>query len=212
MNREELLVQAKRLFDKINASIGRNPGEMESCRVQVIEFLRQFAGENSTFYEAAISHSHGRVGETSTGYIAMTFKGFIEYIEAGLFKEIPPERESELNLMSDYLSQAQILLDDRKVHPAAAAMVIGATLEEFLRTWVIFKEIPIEDDKENISHYANALRGAELVTKQDIKEITSWAGLRNEAAHGRWDEVSDRKRIQNMRDGVNLFMTRYRYG
>ena len=39
-----------------------------------------------------------------------------------------------------------------------------------------------------------------------MKDITSWAGVRNHAAHGEWEEVSDRKRVQLALEGVNLFM------
>jgi hypothetical protein len=53
------------------------------------------------------------------------------------------------------------------------------------------------------------LRAAELISSQDVKDITSWAGIRNHAAHGDWEEVADRQRIKIMLEGVNLFMRRY---
>jgi hypothetical protein len=53
------------------------------------------------------------------------------------------------------------------------------------------------------------LLAAELITKQDMKDITAWGGLRNHAAHGEWTEVSDRQRASLMLDGVNLFMRKY---
>jgi hypothetical protein len=40
---------------------------------------------------------------------------------------------------------------------------------------------------------------------QEQKDVTSWAGHRNEAAHGEFDKLShDRARL--MVDGINLFM------
>ena len=45
-----------------------------------------------------------------------------------------------------------------------------------------------------------------IITKHDIKDITSWAGIRNDATHGNFEEVNDRKRILNAIEGVNLFM------
>ncbi len=42
-----------------------------------------------------------------------------------------------------------------------------------------------------------------------MKDITSWAGLRNHAAHGEWDEVKDKTRVSIMLEGVNLFMRKY---
>lgn len=57
--------------------------------------------------------------------------------------------------------------------------------------------------------YAKVLREADLITKQDVKDITSWSGLRNHAAHGEWAEVNDKNRISIMLGGVNLFMRKY---
>jgi hypothetical protein len=48
-----------------------------------------------------------------------------------------------------------------------------------------------------------------LISKQDAKDILSWGGLRNHAAHGEWDQVSDKQRVQLMLEGVNLFMRKY---
>ena len=64
-------------------------------------------------------------------------------------------------------------------------------------------------DKASIDTYAKALREIDHITKQDIKDITSWAGLRNDAAHGKWDDVNDVKRITLMAEGVSIFMRQY---
>ena len=44
---------------------------------------------------------------------------------------------------------------------------------------------------------------------RSIGAITSWGGVRNHAAHGEWDEVSNRDRIKLMLEGVNLFMRQH---
>ena len=88
-------------------------------------------------------------------------------------------------------------------------MLIGATLEEFLRTWVEAESLSIGNRKPGLETYSQALREADLVTKQDGKDITAWAGIRNHAAHGEWDEVNDRKRIGLMLEGVNLLIRKY---
>jgi hypothetical protein len=87
--------------------------------------------------------------------------------------------------------------------------LIGATLEEFLRTWVEAEGLPLGNRKLGLETYSQVLRDAGLITKQDGKDITSWAGVRNHAAHGEWDEVSDKTRVALMLEGVNLFMRKY---
>jgi hypothetical protein len=107
---------------------------------------------------------------------------------------------------------AQDLLNSKGVHPGAPAMIIGATLEEFLRTWIETENLSIGDKKPGLDTYTKILRSAKLITKQDVKDITAWAGIRNHAAHGEWEEVSDKKRIANMIEAVNLFMRKYERG
>ena len=133
-------------------------------------------------------------------------QSFIEYVQAGLATGVSPERQAQLDVVSDLLGQANSLLEDAKYHPAAAAILVGACLEESLRTWVEAESLSIGKSKPGIDAYSKALRGAELISKQDVKDIISWAGVRNHAAHGEWEEVSDRKRVRLVLDGVNLFM------
>ena len=96
--------------------------------------------------------------------------------------------------------------EEERQHPAGAAMLIGASLEEFLRTWVEASGLSIGAAKPSIDAYCKTLRTADLISKQDVKDITAWAGVRNHAAHGEWAEVSDRARVRLMLEGVNLFM------
>ena len=67
-------------------------------------------------------------------------------------------------------------------------------------------------DLLSLENYSQTLREADFITKQDAKDLTSWGGIRNHAAHGEWDEVSDKKRVSLMLEGVNLFMRKYGAG
>ena len=78
-----------------------------------------------------------------------------------------------------------------------------------MRSWVENENINLGNKKPSIDSYAKALREEDLITKQDVKDITSWAGLRNHAAHGEWEQVGDKARAQLMLEGVNLFMRKY---
>jgi hypothetical protein len=140
---------------------------------------------------------------------ARIMESYIDYLKAGLAGAVTPERRAQLDVVSDFLEQAHQLLESSGVHPAAPAVLIGATLEEFLRTWVEAAGLSVGNRKPGLESYSAALRDADLITKQDVKDITSWGGLRNHAAHGEWNEVSDKQRVTIMLEGVNLFMRRY---
>jgi hypothetical protein len=174
-----------------------------AAKAQVCEFLRVYAGPRSSFFLQA------REAGGHPSYLVPTLvdilSSFIEYLEGGLDTGLSPQRQAQLDVVSDYLEQANAILDAKKQHPAAAAMLIGASLEEFLRNWAEAEDLQVKG-KPSIASYAAALREAELISKQDVKDITSWGGIRNHAAHGNWDEVSDAHRIRLMLEGVNLFM------
>ncbi|MFH0965954.1 MAG: hypothetical protein V2A58_18295 [Planctomycetota bacterium] len=206
MDAEELIRQAESLQERIRRYAKEEdygePGE--GAKAQVCEFFRAYAGPKSAFLKQA---------DVATGIspylvarLDAILASFIEYVRAGLATGISPERRAELDVVSDILGQAHSLLEDDRYHPAAAAILIGASLEEFLRTWVEAEGLSIGSSKPSIDAYSKALRAAELISKQDTKDITSWGGLRNHAAHGNWDEVSDRAHIRLMLEGVNLFM------
>ena len=63
--------------------------------------------------------------------------------------------------------------------------------------------------KPSLDSYMKELKSLEKINKQDVKDIISWAGTRNDAAHGHWENVSDRNRIKLMLEGVNLFIRKY---
>ncbi len=200
MNPEDLVNQAGRIIS------GSQDGRQKLVEAQ--EFLRLYAGENSSFFKQISGLSILEVPGLLADQVKTSLSAFIEYVRNGLLDGVSIKRQAEMDVVSEFLEQAQNLLDINEVHPASPTMIIGAVLEEFLRNWVSDVDLSIEG-KPGIDSYAKALRKDDLIEKQDIKDITSWAGLRNHAAHGEWEKVSDKKRIGMMFDGVNLFMRRY---
>ena len=206
MESEELIKQAEELRERIRhyARPDSDGDYGEAAKAQVCEFLRVYASPNSAFMKKAEAARGARSYKVTT--LAFILTSFVEYLQAGLAAGISPERRAQLDVVSDILGQANSLLEHDRFHPAAGAIIIGASLEEFLRTWIEAEGLSIGNAKPGIDTYCKTLRSAELISKQDAKDITSWGGIRNHAAHGEWDEVSDRARIRLMLEGVNLFM------
>ncbi len=206
MNTEQIIDQTKRLHSRIQA-YANDSGQGDAgqaAKAQVCEFLRQYAGPKSSFTS--------RAEETSgfPSYLVHTLstilESFVEYLEAGLATGLSPERQAQIDVVSDFLAQALSMLDTKEFHPAAPAILIGASLEEFLRNWFEAEGLSIGNSKAGIDTYTKTLRKKDLLSKQDVKDITAWAGVRNHAAHGEWDEVGDRSRVRLMLESVNLFM------
>lgn len=201
MDNQFLIDAAKRI------ATAKNPAP--SKLAESLEFLRIYAGEKSSFYQQLKTVSQRWSDEYISSFVVDTLNAFIRFLESGLADGITVERRAQIDVVSDFLDQANKLLDTKGVHPAAPCVLIGASLEEFLRNWVEEQSLSLGQSKPSLDSYTKVLREAELITKQDFKDITSWAGLRNHAAHGEWDEVSDKKRVSLMLEGVNLFMRKY---
>lgn len=207
MNSQELVVHAKRIAQQ-NQREAHNQNSSLGPYTQACEFLRSYAGEKSSFFKSALDIS----GYTSTyrsEMISSILLSFAEYIETGLKQEIPPERRAQIDIVNDLLDQANKLLQDDSVHGAAPAVLIGATLEEFLRTWVEREGLTSESMKPSLDSYAKILRKSDLIDTQDIKDITSWAGIRNDTAHGHWEKVESKDKISLMLQGVDLFLRKH---
>lgn len=201
MDQNELITQAKRILSaKARAS---------SILVEASEFLRIYAGENSLFYKQILEVDQFWADETISASVVDILLGYIRFVENGLSDNISFERRIKIDVISDYLLQAQILINSNGIHPAIPCVIIGASLEQFLLNWIEESQLPKPDSKPSIDSYARILREAEYISKQDVKDITSWAGLRNDAAHGMWENVNDVNRVKLMADGVGLFIRKY---
>ena len=149
MDTEKIIRAAKSL----RALIRKNPSHVTAAKAQVCEFLRNYAGPKSAFLESA-QVARRSVVPTLDSIV----QSFIQYLQAGLATGVSPERQAQLDVVSDLLGQANSLLEDTKYHPGAAAILIGACLEEFLRTWVEAESLSIEKSKPGIDAYSKALR------------------------------------------------------
>lgn len=205
MDAKELINASKRIIE-VGTKISKVGYFNEAA-----EFLRTYSGEKSEFYRNLISYKayldydYGNVTDTITSIL----EAFVRYVESGLLHGISVVRKIQIDIVSDLVDQANGLLNERDIHPAAPTVVVGAALEEFLRNWIEEKNFNIGDKKPCIDTYAKILREENLIDKQDIKDITSWAGMRNDAAHGEWEKVKDKEKISLMLQGVNLFMRKY---
>jgi len=204
MEATALVTHIARLKSLVQSSVG-NWSSLKGVQAQIIEFLVEFAGPKSAFTTMAINAQ----GTTLHNTLLSALENFQSYVEAGLLDEITPARRAQLDVVSDFLEQAHVLLEGKAVHPAAPIVLVGATLEEFLRTWVEARQLSLGQRKPSLDSYSQVLFAEGLITKQDLKDITAWGGLRNHAAHGEWGEVSDKVRASLMLEGVNLFLRKY---
>ena len=180
---------------------------MRGATVQAREFLNTQASETRFAETADAIFQQSSNAKVAILAVADSLSGWVEFVNQGLINERPFEVRARVEVAGDLMEQVERLLEDVETHVAAPISLAGAALEEFLRSMHFGCSEPIAGNP-GIAAYASALRKAGLLTKQDEKDITSWAGQRNEAAHGRFDELS-RERARLMADGINLFMRQH---
>lgn len=114
-------------------------------------------------------------------------------------------------LFSDFLEMSDHFLQEG--YKDAAAVMIGSTLEEHLRQLCdVYKvdntmargldQVPKKADVLNAD-----LKKAGVYGAIDQKQITAWLGIRNSAAHGKYDEYT-KEQVKGMYDGVLNFVSR----
>jgi hypothetical protein len=172
-----------------------------------VEFLRLQA-PRSTFFKAAERASHdNRYSAEGLSTVSASLRGWVDFIQLGLVEVLPFEVLARTEAATDLMEQVQRLLESREVHPAAPVVLAGAALEEHLRALVLKDDVRVTGTA-SINSYAQELRKADLITSTDVKDITAWAGQRNDAAHGHFDRL-DPMRAQVMADGINLFIRQH---
>jgi len=114
-------------------------------------------------------------------------------------------------IFSDFLEMATHLLEQGYKDPAA--VMIGSVLEEHLRQLCQNNSLPIDTPKDGKSIPKKAdTMNAEL-TKAGVynllsqKSVTPWLDLRNNAAHGKYNEYTE-EQVKLMMQGVTDFIAR----
>lgn len=212
MNEKDILAYAGTLAEDLKKDMEWQPGEYDtggwwipsdprlaalihSRAVAAMEFLRQYAGPDSFWCQRAVEHfeSHGgnRSMESGAQGLSALLLAWSAQVEAGITEIAGSRAREEVSIAStDLMTQVRRLLEDRTAHPAAAIVLCGAALEMALRSLVEARGVSLGGQKASMMAYVGALRRADLVSAQDVKDFETCAGLRNSAAHGQFEALS----------------------
>lgn len=115
----------------------------------------------------------------------------------------------QADIFADFLEMGEHLL--KEGYKDAAAVIIGSVLEDSLRKLCDMNDIKTINDKGKnltIEPLNIELAKIEIYNQLVKKQITSWADLRNNAAHGHFGEY-DSNQVQNMLQFVTAFTADY---
>lgn len=115
----------------------------------------------------------------------------------------------QADIFADFLEMGEHLL--KEGYKDASAVIIGSVLEDTLRKLCEYNNIRTINDKGKrltIEPLNVELEKSGVYNQLVKKQITSWADLRNNAAHGHFDEY-DSKQVQSMIHFVEVFSSDY---
>lgn len=134
-------------------------------------------------------------------------QGLREAIEHDLLHDVTELAHASLS--ADILDQAHTLLSSG--YKDAAAVLVGSTLEAHLRNLCDKFSVPTtkaDGRPEPASKLTADLKKAGSYGNQEDKMVVAWLALRNEAAHGHYDNYHD-EQVRLMLAGVRDFILRH---
>jgi hypothetical protein len=140
---------------------------------------------------AILTDLHGVLKALRADYAADRLQSFQELIHADLF--------------SDFLEMAEYFLEEGYKDPAA--VMAGGVLEEHLRKLCGRHGVTLPA-KPKLDTMNADLAKAGAYNKNEQKQVTAWAGIRNDAAHGNYGNYSENQ-VELMVAGIRDFLSRH---
>lgn len=113
------------------------------------------------------------------------------------------------DIFGDFLEMAEYLLKDG--YKDAAAVIAGGVLEESLKKLAISNSISIlksGDKQKTIDPLNQDLYSNKVYDKLINKQVTTWADVRNNAAHGQYNKY-DENDVRHMLEFIQKFCSDY---
>lgn len=186
-----------------NSMSGGELAEVTSWVTRLGQLIRRLYGENSQHFEAYTSalattnfyslHREWNAHFAQMFGLAQTIK---HDIDSGLLVHFKALVQADI--FSDFLEMGEYLL--KEGYKDAAAVIIGSVLENSLRKLAEMNSVASfgESGKPLTIDPLNAeLSKQNVYSKLVQKQVTSWAHIRNKAAHGEYDEYN-KEQVQMM--------------
>ncbi len=188
-----------------------NSAMFSEWRNQSLTFLNSLLGASHTYtisFTQSCSDSNPLDTERGIGIL----RAVHEDIQGGYLSTLQELVHAEV--FSDFLEMAEYLMSEGHGYKDAAAVLAGGVLEEHLRKLCQRHGIPIETQsssgtKPKKADSMNAeLAMANIYNKNYQKIITGWLGIRNSAAHAKYDDYT-KELVASLISGVRDFIAHY---
>ena len=180
--------------------------KVSQMQTRCLAAIERIVGRNSVYYEQAKTIL--KSGRHQWGHLAGLIgvvESLLHNIQAGYIQTLEELIHGEV--FGDFLEMAQYLLD--KGYKDAAAVMAGSTLEAHLRQLCKKADISVDvgGKPKQADRINNELATKEAYSKLDQKNVTAWFGLRNNAAHGNYEEYN-KQQVSLLINSIRDFITR----
>ena len=182
--------------------------EAKNLQTRCIAAIERISGRDSEYYRQLTNESVGQshVYHHLSRQIGVA-KALLSDIQNGYLKAL--EEIIHGDLFSDFLEMAGHLVE--KGYKDAAAVLAGSTLEVHVRKLCDKHGVMTTSAgrPKNAETLNMELVKADAYTKLDQKNLTAWLGLRNNAAHGEYNEYTQ-DQVKLLIDSIRDFISRHR--
>lgn len=178
---------------------------------KAIAAIHRISGNKSTYSQevARVLRTYAPLHLHATPILGIA-KALRDDIEAGYIQSLVELIHGEM--FGDFLEMAEHLSNSG--FKDAAAVIAGSTLESHLRSLCTKAGISTETTKadgstvpKNAEAMNSDLATGAVYSKLDQKNVTAWLGLRNKAAHGKYDDYG-KQQVELLTTSVRDFITR----
>lgn len=209
--------QIKEILDKYRSDkdLSMGPEEASSLITRAKAVVGRIVGRNSEYYiriQETLEKWKRYDDEFNLTYVMGSLDAFYHDLKSGYLKTLSELIHAEL--FSDFLEMSEYLL--KEGYKDAAAVIAGSTLEEHLRKLCEKNEIAVEIEissgkfKPKKAERMNSdLYKQNIYSKLELKQVTTWLEIRNNAAHAHYDKYNE-KQVELLIMGLKDFFIRFR--
>ena len=180
--------------------------KVQQMLTRTLAAIERATGKSSVYFEqaknilASKNHSWGHLA----ALIGIAESAKLD-IDSGYMVSLEELIHSEV--FSDFLEMAEYLQSTG--YKDAAAVISGSTLEAHIKQLCVKYSVSTQSNgKPKKADTLNSdLVKASAYSKLDQKNVTAWLGLRNDAAHGNYNEY-DKQQVKLLINSIRDFITR----
>lgn len=169
-------------------------------KVKAENLLRFSCGEDSVHYQAFLREKeNGLYYPTRLENSLPVVLAAYDDLKSGFLVSF--KRIVQAEVFDSELEQAKSLLDSG--YKNAAAVIAGTVLETVIKELCLNNGIAL--DRKKLTHLNDDLAKASVYNKLQQKQITALADIRNNAAHGDYDQFT-KEDVERMIDDIERFL------